>query len=63
VVSSLSRNISEVPTDPLTDKKYIFSVANNKNEFEILTLLESDLALNLVNQTNAANITVTPRID
>jgi hypothetical protein len=29
-----------VPTDPLTDKKYIFSVANNKNEFEILSLLE-----------------------
>jgi hypothetical protein len=32
--------MSEVPTDPLTDKKYVFSVANNKNEFEILSLLE-----------------------
>jgi hypothetical protein len=32
--------MSEIPTDPLTDKEYIFSVANNKNEFEILNLLE-----------------------
>ena len=46
VISQLSRNINEVPTDPLTDKTYIYSVANNKNEFEILTLLESDLTLN-----------------
>jgi hypothetical protein len=32
--------MTEVPTDPLTDKKYIYSVANNKNELEILSLLE-----------------------
>ncbi len=63
VVSQLSRNMSEIPTDPLTDKKYIFSVSNNKNEFEILALLESDLVLNTVNQTNAANLIVTPRVD
>jgi len=63
VVSSLSRNISKIPTDPLTDKEYIFSVANNKNEYEILALLESDLVLNTINQTNAATITVTPRVD
>ena len=63
VVSQLSRNLNEVPTDPLTDKKYIFSTANNKNEFEILTLLEWDVALNITSQTNAANLKVAPRID
>jgi prepilin-type N-terminal cleavage/methylation domain-containing protein len=63
VVSNLSRNLNEIPTDPLTDKQYIFSVANNRNEFEILSLLEWDLALNTITQTNAANLTVTPRID
>ena len=64
VISSLSRSISEVPTDPLTDKKYIFSVANNKNEFEILSLLEWDsVALNSISQTNAASLVVTPKID
>ena len=55
VISSLSRSMSEVPTDPLTDKKYVFSVVNNKNEFELLSLLEWDsLTLNTISQTNAA---------
>jgi len=76
VVSQLSRNLNEIPTDPLTDKKYIYSVAWNKNEFEILNLLEWDIAYNphlsspkgrgiisILNQTNAATLTVTPRID
>ncbi len=63
VVSQLSRNLSEIPTDPLTDKKYIYSVAWNKNEFEILNLLEWDIVLNNISQTNAANLVVTPRID
>jgi len=63
VVSQLSRNLNEIPTDPLTDKKYIYSVAWNKNEFEILNLQEWDIALNNITQTNAANLIVTPRID
>jgi prepilin-type N-terminal cleavage/methylation domain-containing protein len=64
VISSLSRSMSEVPTDPLTDKKYVFSVANNKNEFEILSLLEWDsLTLNSLSQTNAASLVVTPKVD
>jgi len=32
--------MSEAPLDPLTGIKYIYSVANTKQEFEILTLLE-----------------------
>ena len=64
VISSLSRSMSEIPTDPLTDKEYIFSVANNKNEFEILSLLEWDsLALSNISQTNAASLEVTPKVD
>ena len=64
VISSLSRTITEVPTDPLTDKKYVFSVANNKNEFEILSLLEWDsVVLNNISQTNAGSLEVTPKID
>ena len=63
VVSQLSRNMNEVPTDPLTEREYVFSTANNKNEFQILTLLESDLSLNTISQTNAATITVTPKVD
>ena len=64
VISSLSRSMSEIPTDPLTDKEYIFSVANNKNEFEISNLLEWDsLALSNISQTNAASLEVTPKVD
>ncbi|MFK7780406.1 MAG: prepilin-type N-terminal cleavage/methylation domain-containing protein [Candidatus Gracilibacteria bacterium] len=63
VVSQLSRNMNHIPKDPLTDKEYIFSTANNKNEFEILTLLEGDLVLNTISQTNATTLTVTPRVD
>jgi len=69
VISSLSRSMSEIPTDPLTDKKYVFSVANNKNEFEILSLLEWDsLALNPLiplsgEIATAASLEVTPKID
>ncbi|MFK7780468.1 MAG: hypothetical protein QM490_05040, partial [Candidatus Gracilibacteria bacterium] len=40
VVSQLSRNLNEVPIDPLSNKTYIYSVVNNKNEYEILSLLE-----------------------
>lgn len=54
VVSTLSKNLSTIPTDPLSDTEYIFSVANNKNEFEILSLLELSVALNLIWYTNAA---------
>jgi hypothetical protein len=55
--------MSEIPTDPLTEKKYIYSVSNNKNELEILSLLESDdVVLNTIWQTNAAQVTVIPKI-
>ena len=65
VVSNLSRNMSEVPTDPLTDKQYFYSVHNNKNENQVLALLEGDVsALNYwTDVANAASLAVTPRLD
>jgi len=63
VIQNVSRNMNEVPVDPLTDRKYIYSVWANKNELEILALLEWDgVALNTISQTNAAWITVIPKI-
>ena len=63
VIQSLSRNIAEVPLDPLTEKKYIYSVSNTKNELEILSLLEWDnIVLNIIWQTSAASTTVIPKI-
>jgi len=63
VIGNISRNMSKVPTDPLTEKKYIYSVSNNKNELEILVLLESDdVVLNTIQQTNAVWVTVIPKI-
>lgn len=63
VVSNLSRNMQKVPTDPLTGREYIYSVTNNKNEYEILTLLEAKLTLGQITKASASTITVTPKID
>ena len=64
VLKNLSRNISEIPTDPLTDQNYVYSLANNKSEYEILWLFEwSDLTnLNAINRTNAAETTYIPKV-
>jgi hypothetical protein len=32
--------MTKVPLDPLTEREYIYSVSANKNELEILSLLE-----------------------
>ncbi len=56
-------SMNKVLTDPLSNKQYIYSVSNNNNEYEILTLLEWDLTLNFFSKTNASTISVTPRID
>ena len=64
VVSNLSKTLTDTPTDPLTNKEYIYSISNKKKEFEILTLLESDIvSLQYLSKTNAATINVTPKID
>ena len=63
VIKNISRNMTEVPRDPLTGKRYIYSVSNNRNELEILSLLEWDwIALNIIWQTSAAWTEVIPII-
>ena len=65
VISSLSRSLDHAPTDPLSDKKYIYSVSWNKNQFEILNLIEWewDIALWNISQTNAVATTRIPKIN
>ena len=63
VVWNLSRNLSEIPTDSLTDKEYIYSVSWNKNEFQILNLLEWEIALSPIIETNAAWSIRTTRVE
>jgi prepilin-type N-terminal cleavage/methylation domain-containing protein len=58
VVSNLSRNLNKIPTDPLTNKEYIYSRLNTKNEYEIWGILEWDLALNTISQSYAATTPV-----
>ncbi len=62
VRNSLSRNLNEVPKDPLSELEYVYSVSNNRNEFQILNLLEDELVLNIIPDTNAANSIRIPRI-
>lgn len=46
--------LDKVPIDPLTGKKYIYSVTNNKQEFQLATIFETDnYVLNIINETNA----------
>ena len=63
VRKNVSRNMAEVPTDPLMDKEYIYSVLNNRNELEILALLEWDVAAMNDAQVYAWSLEVTPRVD
>ena len=63
VRKNVSRNMAEVPTDPLMDKEYTYSVLNNRNELQILTLLEWDISAMNDAQVYAGNLEVTPRVD
>ena len=54
--------LDEIPTDPLTEKEYTYSLTNTRQEYQLSWLFEwDDLALNntLLNQTNAWDITAT----
>ena len=46
--------LDKIPLDPLTDKRYAYSVTNTRKEYEIAWVLETtDYALTPINQTNA----------
>ena len=63
VLWNVSRNMSEVPLDPLMDKQYFYSVHNNKNELQILALLEGDVTTMNDGGVYAGNLQVIPRLD
>lgn len=67
VVSQLSKYFSSVPIDPLTNREYVYSVANNRDEFEILNLLENGLSYTdtylFTWEASASDINVTPIIN
>lgn len=63
VVGNLSRNFSEPPKDPLSEREYILSVDNNRNEFQILNLLEWDLSMNTVWWVYAAKWVRIPKLE
>jgi len=49
-------NLDQVPTDPLTDKNYVYSITNNKQEYELAWIFEwDDIVLNnsIVSNTHA----------
>ena len=51
--------LNKTPTDPLTDKKYTYSITKNKQEYQLWWLIEwNELVLNwwILNQTNAWDI-------
>jgi len=54
---NLSRNLNEKPTDPLTESEYTYSRTYGGNEYELLSIYESDLVSqnNILTQTNASN--------
>lgn len=56
VITNLSKTLNNKPIDPLTELEYTYSITNNKTEYEILSVYESDLLSydnNLLNITNA----------
>ena len=56
VVRTLSKNLSEKLTDPLTNTEYIYSVLENRSEYELMSLYEWGLQANnfIINSTYAS---------
>ncbi|MDD2871007.1 MAG: prepilin-type N-terminal cleavage/methylation domain-containing protein [Candidatus Gracilibacteria bacterium] len=54
-VFSNVNKLDKIPTDPLTNKEYTYSITSNKNEFELAGLVEGDNISNnfLQNKANA----------
>jgi len=57
VIKNLSKNLSEVPKDPLSKKEYIYSTNSKSTKYEILSIYESDLISQkpLLKELNAAS--------
>ena len=56
--------LDDIPTDPLTEQEYIYSVTNNKQEYQIWWIVESDdYVYNNIWITNAADKTAILKIE
>jgi len=63
IVTTNLKSLNNKPLDPLTNDPYIYSVTNSYKEYEVLALYEWSVAYNpIINQTNAAVTTLTPKI-
>jgi len=63
IVTTNLKSLNEKPLDPLTNDPYTYSVTNSYKEYEVLALYEWSVAYNpIINQTNAATTTLTPKI-
>jgi uncharacterized protein (TIGR02145 family) len=54
--------LDKIPTDPVTDRKYVYSVTNTKQEYQLAWVMEWDEVTWLLNQTNAAQKTAMVKI-
>lgn len=46
-------NLDKIPTDPLTDYQYIYSVTNTRQEYQVAWIIEWGVALNPIYQATA----------
>ena len=49
-------NIDKLPLDPLDWTKYIYSINNNKNKYQLLSYLEANSQLSFINETYADDL-------
>jgi len=63
IVTTNLKSLNNKPLDPLTNDPYVYSTTNSYKEYEVLALYEWSVAYNpIINQTNAATTTLTPKI-
>jgi type II secretory pathway pseudopilin PulG len=53
VTQNLSRNLKEVPRDPVTEEAYIYSVTEDQQQYEITVVYESSVAHSPFSQAHA----------
>lgn len=55
--SQMSRQLNEIPTDPLYDTEYIYSVTSNQFDYQLSSLNEWDIVYNNIELLRKANAT------
>jgi len=55
VITNLSKNLNKVPLDPLNKQEYVYSLLNNKTEYQIKINYEESLSALPINNVFASN--------